>query len=1142
MFTKLLTSRRFAPLFACQFLSAFNDNFVRYILVMLVLFRLSEVQSGPLIQLAMAIFIIPSIFLSGLGGEWADAHDKAWLARRLKFVEIFVQLVAAVGVFLTALPLLYAALFGLGVIAALFGPIKYGLLPDHLAPGELPAGNALVEGATFLAILTGMIAGSYAAEAMLHSAGGETRTNGWIVLQMMVIAIACWWTSRSIPAKAAAAPGLLANRNIVQSTARLVGELRADRKMWAAALGLSWFWLTAAVVVNLAMILVKTHIGGGIRVETAINALFAIGIAIGSLLAAIIAHGRIILLPAPLAALGMAACLIDIGLSSAGLAGDKANLDLWQFFTGPAGRRLALDVSLLALAGGLYSVPLFSAIQSWAPAERRARLIAAVNVINAIFIASGAIITFALQTLFPGREPALLVGLGLLNGGVGVALMRLLPGNFAADLLNLLFRLFYRVEVSGLENVGRAGPRCVIAVNHVSFLDAPLILSLIDSKPVFAIDSQIAKAWWVRPFLGVARVFPMDPSKALSTRGLIQEVRDGQKLVIFPEGRLTVTGALMKIYDGAGMIADKADAMIVPVRIEGLEQTYFTRLSPSQVKRHLFPKVKVTFLPPRKLTVAPELKGRARRQAAGLALYDEMSDLIFETTDCGRTLMRALVVAIGRRGAALNMLQDPLTGSLSGRKLLIGAAILGRRIAGQTRPGETLALMLPNANGSAIAFFALQAAGRVAAMLNYTAGLANLQTACRTTLVKTVVTSRAFVDKAKLEPIVAALAAEMSFIYLEDLAAAVTWRDKLRGFLEAGREFVSRNPDDPAVVLFTSGSEGLPKGVALSHRNLLANIAQIMARFDISSADIVFNALPIFHSFGLTGGLLLPILSGMRLYLYPSPLHYRQIPELVYGANATVLFGTDTFLMGYARMANPYDFRSVRYIIAGAEPVKPETRRIFMDKFGQRILEGYGVTETAPVLAVNTAQFNRPGTVGRLMPGIDYRLEPIEGIEEGGRLHVRGPNVMLGYYRAERPGVVEPSADGWYDTGDIVTIDKEKFVTIKGRAKRFAKVAGEMVSLAAIEQMATDLWPEHPPAVVAVPDPKKGEKLIMVSAQPNASRADMQAHLKARGATELMVPAELLVVDSLPLLGSGKIDYVALAQMVRGKLGLASAA
>ena len=280
----------------------------------------------------------------------------------------------------------------------------------------------------------------------------------------------------------------------------------------------------------------------------------------------------------------------------------------------------------------------------------------------------------------------------------------------------------------------------------------------------------------------------------------------------------------------------------------------------------------------------------------------------------------------------------------------------------------------------------------------------------------------------------------------------------------------------------------------------------------------------------------------MKLCLYPSPLHYRQIPEAIYGWNATVVFGTDTFLAGYARMANPYDFRSVRYVVAGAEPVKAETRRVYMEKFGLRILEGYGVTETAPVLAVNSPMFARSGTVGRLMPGVSHRLEEVPGITEGGRLHVRGPNVMLGYYRADNPGVLEPTPGGWHDTGDICTVDRQTFVTIKGRAKRFAKIAGEMVSLAAVEQMCADLWPDNAPVVVAMPDAKKGERLVLVTTRPEARRAEVQAHMKAKGATELMVPAEVMSVDAVPLLGSGKTDYVGLNALVRGKLGLVVAA
>jgi acyl-[acyl-carrier-protein]-phospholipid O-acyltransferase/long-chain-fatty-acid--[acyl-carrier-protein] ligase len=287
----------------------------------------------------------------------------------------------------------------------------------------------------------------------------------------------------------------------------------------------------------------------------------------------------------------------------------------------------------------------------------------------------------------------------------------------------------------------------------------------------------------------------------------------------------------------------------------------------------------------------------------------------------------------------------------------------------------------------------------------------------------------------------------------------------------------------------------------------------------------------VFHSFGLTGGLLMPLLAGVRTFLYPSPLHYRTVPELAYGTNATILFGTDTFLAGYARVADNYDFYSVRYVFAGAERVKPETRRVWFEKFGIRILEGYGATETAPALAVNTPMAFKAGTVGRLLPGIDHRLEQVPGIEGGGRLFVHGPNVMLGYLRAEKPGVLEPPAAGWYDTGDIVEIDADGFVTIKGRAKRFAKVAGEMVPLGAVEDLAATVWPANQHAVVALPDPKRGEQLVLVTDCADANRATLAASARAAGLPEIFVPRTIVPVAKVPVLGTGKVDYVSASQL-----------
>ena len=450
--------------------------------------------------------------------------------------------------------------------------------------------------------------------------------------------------------------------------------------------------------------------------------------------------------------------------------------------------------------------------------------------------------------------------------------------------------------------------------------------------------------------------------------------------------------------------------------------------------------------------------------------------------------------------------------------------------------------MLPSANGAAVAFLGLQAAGRVPAMINFTAGLANIRAAAQAADVATIVTSRAFIEKAKLDRLAASLAEEFRLLYLEDVRAEIGLADKLRGLLAWGRPLAALKPDEPAAILFTSGSEGTPKGVVLSHRNMLANAAQAAARIDFGRTDKVFNVLPVFHSFGLTVGLVLPLVSGVPVYLYPSPLHYRIVPELVYGSDATILFGTDTFLSGYARAAHPYDLRSLRYVLAGAEPVKETTRRTYAEKFGLRILEGYGVTETAPVLALNTPMFNRSGTVGRLMPGMETRLEPVPGIPEGGRLHVRGPNVMLGYLRAENPGVLEPPAEGWHDTGDIVTFDDQGFITIKGRAKRFAKIGGEMISLAAVEALAAGLWPDAPSAAATLPDARKGERLILATERPDGTRAAFQAFAKARGIPELMIPAEVLVVERLPVLGSGKLDYPGVARLVRERAAQPAAA
>ena len=1127
MSSSLLMTRRFAPLFWTQFFSAFSDNFLKNALVFLILFHIGGADAEALITLAAAVFIAPYFFLSGLGGEFADRYDKAVVARRLKFSEIGIAFIAVVGFSLHSVVLLFIALFLFGVIAALFGPIKYGILPDHLARSELPAGNALVEGATFIAILLGTIVGGIAAKD-----GGDPAHFAFL---MIVFSLLCWGASLLIPRTGQAAPDLNVHKNVLVSTIGLLNFLREDPRLWWGALVTSWFWLVGAVSLSLMPPLVKNVLGGNEEVVTTCLAIFSISIAIGSGLAAWLAAGRIILLPTVIGAVLLGAFAIDLGASTLGAPPIPGLGGYFAAFTSGRGIRLALDLAGLAIAGGLFIVPTFAAVQAWAGADRRARVVAAVNVLNAAFMAGSTVIVAILQTAGMTTSQLFLL-LGAASLVVAIAVGRTMPASALSDALSIIYRALFRMEVKGIDNLSKAGSNRIIALNHVSFLDAGLALSLLDNKPVFAIDVGIAKLWWVRPFVMLANAMQLDPLKPMAVRSLIEAVRAGNPLIIFPEGRITVTGSLMKVYDGAALVADKSNAEIVPVRIEGLEQTPFSRLKRSQVRRRWFPKVTVTILEPVKLTVDPELKGRKRRLAAGAALYGIMSDLVFRTTSTDRTMVEAVMQAADTHGRRRVAIEDPVSGMLSYKRLLAGAAILGAKLMPIAQEGRAVGVMLPNVNAAVVTILGLMTAGRVPAMINFTSGAANILSACKAAQIDTILSSRAFIERARLGNLVAAIEKAVRIIYLEDIRAGITLGDKIRGLINANKPLVERKPDDWAAILFTSGSEGVPKGVVLSHRNMLANAAQAAARIDFGREDKVFNVLPMFHSFGLTVGVMLPLVFGVRVYLYPSPLHYRTVAELIYAVNATIMFGTDTFLAGYARVAHPYDFRSLRYILAGAEPVKETTRRTYMEKFGLRILEGYGVTETAPALALNTPMFNKFGTVGRILPGMETRLEKVEGVEEGGRLYVRGPNVMLGYLQADNPGVLERPVEGWHDTGDIVAIDEQGFLTIKGRARRFAKVGGEMISLAALEALASELWPNALSAVVAVPDPRRGERLILLTQQKGATRGDFQSFAKAKHASELMIPSEVWVLDKLPVLATGKADMVAVGKLVEERL------
>lgn len=692
-----------------------------------------------------------------------------------------------------------------------------------------------------------------------------------------------------------------------------------------------------------------------------------------------------------------------------------------------------------------------------------------------------------------------------------------------------------RVRVEGELSALEAG-RVLIVANHDSVLDGVLLGLFLPVPVTVAVSRDVLDAPLARLLLRAVPHVLLDPRRPLALKRLIRLVESGRPVVVFPQGSPTRTGSLTKIYDSAAVIAARCEASIVPVRVSGTLYSRFAAVGGRFPKR-FFPRVTLSVLKPQRLPPVAHLPGKKRRRLQADALLTIMQQMMFASRPV-TTLFDALIDAARLHGRATPILEDT-QGTFRYGDLMKSSLALGRLGAKLAPEGEIVGVLLPNLAVTVALILGLGAMRRTPAVLNYTAGPDALRSACIAAGLKTVITSRRFVEMAKLGASVAALST-VRIVYLEDLRPQFGLVDKLwlMGYaLWRPRAAVrARDPGETAVVLFTSGSEARPKGVALSHRAILSNIAQMAAVIDFGPNDRFLASLPIYHSYALTACTLLPLLSGTPLYLYTTPLHYHVIPELAYSKGCTYLFGTSTFLAHYARQAHPYDFRSVRVVVSGAERLNPEVTRAWLHRFGLRIMEGYGATECAPVLSLNTPLRYRPGTVGRLLPGIEHRIVPVPGIPRGGVLHVRGPNIMSGYYLYDSPTVLKPPAsevgEGWYNTGDVVEVDDEGFVTIHGRVKRFAKIAGEMVSLEVVERIAQHASPAHQHAATVELVSQSGESTVLFTTDPQLDRIALQRAARELGAQDLAVARRVVHVASLPLLGSGKTDYVQLRALV----------
>lgn len=665
------------------------------------------------------------------------------------------------------------------------------------------------------------------------------------------------------------------------------------------------------------------------------------------------------------------------------------------------------------------------------------------------------------------------------------------------------------------------GPVLFVAP-HRSLLDNLLLSLFLSPRPLTVIPREELRRPWMRVLLRFTPHLVAETNDPATLRKALRLAAAGRSLLMYPEGRLVDAPGVSKNYAVPALLALKARLPVVPVVVQWHARGggCTLRLSAAERLRE----------------DAAALAGGARVRRARLTRQVQrlLEAAVLDARE-RQGLFDAFLDAVRREGARTSIIEDVQEAPRSYREVLKGALAIGRWLQRRSVPGENVGMLLPNVIPSVCAVLGAMAFRRVPALLNYSAGPLAVKSACVAGGIRTVLTSRAFVERAQLGPIVQALDG-LALVYLEDVRAQLGVLDRLWLYAYAmsmPRQATLRaRPDEPAVVLFTSGSEAHPKGVVLSHDAVIANIRQIGTVMDFTPRDCILNALPIYHSYSFTAGLMLCLLSGTRLFLYLSPLRHRAIPEIAYRRDVTGLYGTSTFLSYWGRSADPLDLRTVRYVISGGEKLGADVARLYLEKFGLRIYEGYGATECAPVIALSTPQCFRAGTVGRLLPGMEMSVEPRAGIAHGGVLHVRGPNVMLGYYLYGAPGVLQPPQSdvgpGWYCTGDVVDVDEDGVLAVVGRVRRFAKIAGEMVSLDAIEAIARQAARGFNHAAILRTEAGGGETSVLFTTDPQLSRHALSVAARRLGMQDLAVARHIVYLPELPLLGSGKTDYVTL--------------
>ena len=1105
-----------------QFLGAFNDNIFKIVVSFMAMTALGPVDG---VAFTGAVFILPFLLFSGYAGHLADVHSKRQVLVWTKVLEIVAMALAIPALLIGRVDALLAVLFLMAAQSTFFSPAKYGIVPELWSEADLSRANGLLEMSTFVAIVLGTSIGG-----LVFSAFRETPMA--IAVVLLAIAIIGTLTAFRIPetgARRSQQPLLWAPWGEVVIGFR---RLRANHTLWMTAIGTSFFWFLGALLQMALLPHAETTLLVGEAGATQLYTAMAIGIATGSLVAGRLSGNHIELGLVPLGSFGLA--LFGLLLAAAAPS-------YWWSAAALAG---------LGFSGGLFVVPLNALLQHRAPLEEKGRILATANVLQTVGILLASVFLWLLGTYLNLSMTGVFLVTGLLTLAGSFYALATLPAFFIRFTLWLLTHTIYRITVVGRKHVPRDGPALLIC-NHVSMVDGLLVGSCVDRFVRFMMHGPYFNLPVIHPVVSRMHAIPVTAGDKAGVAASIEraraELQAGHVVCIFAEGSISRTGNLLPFKRGFERILAGLDVPVIPVYLDRVWGSVFSfkkgRFFWKLPERLPYP-ITVAFGPPLPSTVTATLVRSAISELGTEAMRHRRQS---------RDQLHASFLSTAKRRWRGLAMADSTGQRLTYGRTLVGALLLSRIIRSRTEGQDMVGLLLPASVGGALANIATLFAGRVPVNLNFTAGAAAMADARAQCDIRTVITSRRFLDKAGLD-------ATPDMVFLEDLRSEITPIRKIAALARARilpaawlRRSLGR-PDwtasTPAAVIFSSGSTGQPKGVVLTHANLLANVDSLAQIFPMEPNDCFIGVLPFFHSFGLTGTIWFPLLQGCSVAYHPNPMDAKTVGEMAETYKGSMLISTPTFCQSYVRRCTKEQFAHLRYAIVGAEKLRAPLAKAFQDAFGIGLLEGYGCTEMAPVVAANrpdvvmegrTQVGTKAGSVGHPIPGVAAKVvdrDTGEGplFNQEGLLLVKGPNLMSGYlHQPER--TAEVIKDGWYITGDIAKIDDDGFIFITDRLSRFSKIGGEMVPHIKIEDTINDILGELASAVTSVPCDIKGEKLIVFYTRLDVAPAEIWTQLNATDLPRLWIPKKehIMQIEAIPTLGTGKIDLQGLRRLAQEK-------